>query len=281
MIYSIINLPNRNVATCSTDNLVKIWSTPSWNLILSYSQHTSALYALELIDNTTIVSSGADSFIKIWSFLNGAILKTITILIQFGGNNYYSSYWSLRLLLNGFLACGTYVGNGYNNPINLYNVSSGILFKTLSGHTNGICYLEILNSQYLASGGYDFKVIIWDLSAYTLKFNLAGHTNYVYSLKLLSNNLLASTGFDRTIRIWNWNTGSLIKTINAHSNRIWYALNLLDANILVSGSDDNKLNFWNINDDFQLCQSLNTGIQITTLLLVGTNCKYRIEYIIF
>ena len=109
---------------------------------------------------------------------------------------------------------------------------------------------------------------------------MTGHTNYVYVLQLLSESLVASSGFDATIRIWNWNNGALVRTINAHSNVIFYSLNLYNSSVLMSGSCDQKIKFWDISNGFTLIQSLSTNIQITTSL-IRDNCKINIFYLIF
>ena len=69
------------VATCSDDMTVKIWDVMSsfnWNLITTYSQHSSEVYALEWLDNDTLSSAGeSDQTIKLWSQTTGQTKRTI------------------------------------------------------------------------------------------------------------------------------------------------------------------------------------------------------------
>ena len=67
------------VATCSGDKTVKIWNVSSlssnWNLIRTYSQHSSVVGALEWLDKDTLASGSSD--IKLWSMATGQTKLTI------------------------------------------------------------------------------------------------------------------------------------------------------------------------------------------------------------
>jgi WD40 repeat protein len=98
---------NRNyVATSSDDRTVKIWNvSSSFNLTLikTNSQHLSEVYALEWLDQDTLISAGfSDQSIKLWSLTTGQTQRTIQT------NQYVMS---LKLLnTNLYLAAG--LGNG-------------------------------------------------------------------------------------------------------------------------------------------------------------------------
>ena len=96
------------MATGSYDFKVKIWNpNTNWTLIRTYTGHSSLVEGLEWTNQDTILTSGWDQTIQIWSISTGSIQRTI---------NVGDEVWSLKLMSNGFyLACGT--GNG---PINIY-----------------------------------------------------------------------------------------------------------------------------------------------------------------
>jgi WD40 repeat protein len=238
-IYRIKQSPfNTNyVATCSSDQTVKIWNVSSsfdWTLITTYSQHSSWVYALEWLDNDTLASAGSfDQTIKLWSPTTGQTKRTIQT---------NQSVYSLKLLnTNIHLAAGLDSGD-----INIYNINDGSLVSSLNGHTHFVNDLVQLSADLLASSSWDQTVRIWNLTTNTCKFNLTGHTGVVYGLKQITPNILASGSWDGTIKLWDLTSGQLIRTLTGHTNFIFYSVDLLNnGQTLVSGSSDQTIKLWN------------------------------------
>ena len=63
------------------------------------------------------------------------------------------------------------------------------------------------------------------------------------SLALLPNGLLASGSHDFTVKIWSPQNGSLMFTLNNHTNYV-YALNVLNGGYLARGSKDGTVKIW-------------------------------------
>jgi len=222
------------VATASSDKTIKIWDASNWNLIQTYTNHSKSVHALEFLNEDTIATGGNDNTIQIWFICTGITNRTI-----FTTNNVFS----LQLLSNGVdLLAG--LGNGY---INIYNIYTGGLERTLYGHSEGVYDLILLsNNNLLASSSGDNTTRIWDLTTNTIKYNLTGHTSWVHGLKLVSSDILASGSWDETIKLWNVTDGTLIRTLSEHTKKISLSVDLINSDILVSGSCDRKIKFWNI-----------------------------------
>lgn len=63
---------------------------------------------------------------------------------------------------------------------------------------------------------------------------------------MLDSELIASASFDKTVKIWEWKSGSLVASLEGHTE-IVRALDLLEENyLLVSGSDDRSLKIWRL-----------------------------------
>ncbi len=240
-IYRIKQSPFKTnyVATCSDDRTVKIWNAASsfnWALITTYSQHTSAVFALEWLDNDNLASAGyTDQTIKLWSPTTGQTKRTI--------QTNYPYVFSLKLLNNNIhLAAGV----GYGD-INIYNINDGNLVSSLKGHTHYVFDLVQLSADLLASsGGYnDETVRIWNLTTNTCKFILTGHTHIVVGLKQVTPSILASGSPDATIKLWDITTGKRIRTLTGHSSSIHWSVDLLNSQTLVSGSYDGEIKLWN------------------------------------
>ena len=195
------------VATCSSDQTVKIWNVSSsfnWTLITTYSQHSSWVYALEWLDQDTLASGSFDKTIKLWSPTTGQTKRTI----QTNG-----FVWSLKMLnTNIHLAAGLSYGD-----INIYKINDGNLVSSLKGHRSDVNDLVQISDELLASSSRDKTVSIWNLTTNTCKFNLTGHTNGVFGLKQITSNILASGSIDKTINLWDITSGQLIRTLTNHT----------------------------------------------------------------
>jgi WD40 repeat protein len=233
---SPFNTNTNYVATCSEDKTVKIWNVTSsfnWTLITTYSQHSSAVRALEWLDQDTLASAGySDKTIKLWSPTTGQTKRTIKT---------NQEVLSLKLLnTNIHLAAGL-----LNGDINIYNINDGNLVSSLKGHTSHVYDLVQLSDELLASSSRDKTVRIWNLTTNTCKFNLTGHTHHVYGLKQITPSILASGSSDSTINLWDIASGQLIRTLTGHTWYIDWSVDLLNSQTLVSGSRDQTIKLWN------------------------------------
>jgi WD40 repeat protein len=244
------------VATCSQDSTVKIWQLHNWQLIRTYTGHTNWVYGLEFLNSDIISSSSLDN-IKIWSISTGQTSRTI---------NPSSYAFSLKLLNNGVhLAAG--LGN-YN--IEIYNINTGSLITTLTGHTNRIRNLVLIGrgDNLLVSSSEDNSIRIWDLTTYTSKNILNGHTSPVVPLKVITWDLLASGDSAGTIIFWNITSGTRLRTLLGHTNSIYESLDLLSDNqTLVSGSRDLTIKYWNTQSGQNL-RSINIGFEMWSMTVL-------------
>jgi WD40 repeat protein len=248
------------VATASGDTLVKVWNVTSscntsWELIRTYSNHTSYVFGLEWIDADTVASGGYDKTINIWSKSSGQNIRTIST---------GQLIWCLQLLSNGFyLAAGLQNGN-----INIYNKNTGSVFKTLIGHSKVVNDFVLTSSNLLASSSNDKSIKIWDLTTYTLKFNLTGHTSPVRGLKLVSYEILASGSDDFKIFFWNITSGFLIRNLLGHTGIVYYSVDLLsDGQTFLSGSYDQTIKLWNVTNG-QILKTINSSLSIRSLTVL-------------
>ena len=122
------------VATASRDNTTKIWDISNWSLIQTYTNHKRDVFGLEFINEDTIATAGFDDKIQIWFICTGITNRTI---------NTNTDVYALQLLSNGFyLAAG--LGNTF---IKIYNINTGILVQTLTGHSEEVYDLILLSNK--------------------------------------------------------------------------------------------------------------------------------------
>ncbi len=256
-------LPYKNgkVASASYDKSVNIWDTLTWTSIQTYTNHTSAVYSLDQIENDTMVSGSKDNTIQIWKISTGETLKMINVNAEL----YVVRVFSVE---NKQIVCGK---SGTSNNLQIYNYETGDLIHTLNGHSNHVYSIEMLSEQLMASGGFDQSVIIWDLSSYSIKYTLTGHTSAVNCIKRLSSNLVASGDGSGKIIVWNWLTGERIFNLTGHTSTLYLnSLDLYDEQTLISGSWDRTVKFWNITNG-TLIQSINASNQISALAMLKSS----------
>ena len=51
-----------------------------------------------------------------------------------------------------------------DKSIKLWNISNGLLLRTLTGHTLGITSVDLFSSQILASGSKDLTIKLWNVN---------------------------------------------------------------------------------------------------------------------
>ncbi|SCU84758.1 LADA_0D03620g1_1 [Lachancea dasiensis] len=135
---------------------------------------------------------------------------------------------------------GQHVALCEETDIEIYNVKgqTEVSLSTLhSRPLSDLCWSP--DSQCIATASDDFTVIITHVK-YGELHRLVGHTAPVTALKYTSKgNLLCSCSMDESIKIWDTLTGTLLRTLSAHSEPVVSIdIPLFDSSILSSGSYD-------------------------------------------
>ncbi|MEH2240517.1 WD40 repeat domain-containing protein, partial [Nostoc sp.] len=99
-----------------------------------------------------------------------------------------------------------------DKTIKIWDVSSGQLLKTLTGHSSEVYSVAYSpNGQQLASASVDKTIKIWDVSSGQLLKTLTGHSSGVISVAYSPNGQqLASASDDKTIILWDLDFENLL-----------------------------------------------------------------------
>ena len=73
---------------------------------------------------------------------------------------------------------------------------------TLSGHTNSVWCVAVLNESTIVSGSADKSLRIWDAESGETKKTLTGHSNWVSCVAVLNESTIVSGSDDNSLRIW-------------------------------------------------------------------------------
>ncbi|MEG5024204.1 WD40 domain-containing protein [Microcoleus sp. AT8-B5] len=142
----------------------------------------------------------------------------------------------------------TFASNSSGNCSKLWNLHTGEVIRTFSGHSVAVyCVAINPHGKILATGSYDRTIKLWNLETGQEITTLKGHSSLIRSLAFSPDGeTLASGSQDNSIKLWNLKNGQEIRTLTGHSYSLWSVAISPDGNTLVSGSYDNTIKVWNL-----------------------------------
>ena len=125
--------------------------------------------------------------------------------------------YSLAFSPNGHLLAW-----GEGSKVQLWDMSSNRLSRTLEGNHAGVNYLAFGHSGHLlaSGGGYpDTTVQLWDTNSGQLTHTLKGNLGSVTSIAFSPDELvLASGGDDNVVRLWDTESGKLLQRLEGYTS---------------------------------------------------------------
>jgi WD40 repeat protein len=122
--------------------------------------------------------------------------------------------------------------------------------RVLSGHTQSVLGLALLDERHLASVSRDRTLRIWNLVTARCEHHAVAHDAAVLTVVHLGQGRLATGGADCAIKIWNQEARQ-IAGIQAHSSWVWKLARLSD-NVFASASEDGSVKLWHSRTGEQL-----------------------------
>ena len=213
IIVCMIELENKQIATGSYDNTIKIWDVNNQNCENEIIEDGKVFALLEFEPN----------------LLLSAIDKTpddVQEISQIRSEDIVINLWDL-------------------NSAN----SDNKIIHSFTGHQLRINCLVKCDDKFFASCSNDGEIIIWDYHLRKKVHNLLGHADCILCLIRLNNGNLCSGSADKTIKIWNWENASCIATLTGNEHWVKCLCQLSNGYIL-SGSHDNLIKIWDNDNQF-------------------------------
>jgi len=206
------------------------------------------------------VSSAAQNLLQYC----GAEANWQNVQAQSFADGYGDTVWALAISPRSSMLAST-----SDDTVNLWEIATGKLLRTLSGHTDIVWAIAISSDgQTLASGSSDQTINIWNFKTGKLLHTLSGHTSRVLSVAISPDGqTLASGSNDKTIKLWNLSTGELLRTLKGHTKHINAIAISPNGKTIASGSEDQTVKLWN----------LDTG-EVRRTLSAGQNDVYAVAF---
>jgi WD40 repeat protein len=279
----IINYP-RTIVLLNNDSravigflnpIIRIWDLKTKAEIAQLIGHTEQVNKIiKLQDNTSIASASNDGSIKIWNSTNGKLLKTLKV-------NYSGPVNDLVLLSDGRLvSCSKDYLMGdvvYGNlPIEIWNVTSGLMIKDLFPLSNALSII-LIKSDLLASSLWDMTICFWNISTGSVVKVISGENDIALSLVLLPNGYLASGEQDWTIKVWNIDTGRMASCLEGHTDFVLVLIHLNTSHI-ASASRDATIKIWNYDNGALLQTLISHSDSVTALAFLNDGTLASVSY---
>ena len=185
-VYSLIELPNNTMASCSKDRLIIIWNvTNNFSIITKLFGHKRAVISLTLINNQYLASGSCDRTIIIWDL---------------------SLKYQIKTILTGHLACVNvlhYVKNDYINyllssslnetEIKIWDAQTFKYLKSINNNLTSSIFAIDSTDTYLAIGQSDSQIKILQ-NNFRNSYNITNQP--ISALAILPNNNLVSVAND-------------------------------------------------------------------------------------
>ncbi|MGD1948671.1 MAG: protein kinase [Leptolyngbyaceae cyanobacterium] len=137
---------------------------------------------------------------------------------------------------------------GWDDTVNLWDMSTGTLTMSLKGHARGINGLAFSpRGQVLASCSDDDTIRLWNVNTGNLIRVLKGHHHDVTSVAISRRgSMLISGSEDRTVGVWDLEQGKLLKALSGNAGMIRCVDISPDEELVITGGFDNKIRLWQL-----------------------------------
>ncbi|KAK4554782.1 hypothetical protein LTR86_008284 [Recurvomyces mirabilis] len=212
---------SRHLVSGSRDRTIRVWDLNTYRLKRTLTGHDASVLCLqfdERPEHDIIVSGGSDSYVIIWRFSTGEILRRMTTA-------HSESVLNLRFDDRYIVTC-----------------SKDKSIKVFSRHalhkSDPLVPTHLLSDE--CANVIDARGMIAEYSLLTtfIGTQLGGHQAAVNAVQIHGDIIISASG-DRNIKSWSIDTGRILRTFTGHTKGI--ACVQFDGRRIVSGSSDNTV----------------------------------------
>ena len=226
----------KRIVTGSDDRTVKLWDASTGQVLLTLKGHRVMVASVAVSpDGTRIVSGGGD-------------------LVELGEVRVWDAEASQELLtVKGAMSPFAYstdgnqvVSAGMNNTVRVWDTGTGLVLRTLKGHTSLVkCVAISPDGKRIVSGSIDKTLKVWDAGTGQELLTLEGHIGGVLSVSYSPDGKrIVSGSMDTTVKVWDAGTGQRLHTLTGNTKPITSVAISPDGKRIVSAGMDNTVRVW-------------------------------------
>nr|KYP65337.1 Protein tipD [Cajanus cajan] len=165
-----------------------------------------------------LITGGQDRSVKMWDTNTGSLSSTL--------HGCLGSVLDLSITHDN----RSVIAASSSNNLFVWDVSSGRVRHTLTGHTDKVCAVDVskVSSRHVVSAAYDRTIKVWDL--------MKGHV-------------------DGNLRLWDIQSGKLLSEVAAHSLAVTSISLSRNGNVVVTSGRDNLHNLFDVRS-LEVCGTL-------------------------
>ncbi len=229
------------LASCGQEATVLLWDPQSGRHLQTLA-HPGPVATIAWSPDGYLLASGG-FFGEIWLWERRKTLPNALIL------SLQTSWVTSQTMGLAFAPNGrTLASANADRTINLWEVESGRLLRTLPGQTNWINRVVWSpDGRTLASFSYDKAIWLWDVEQGRHRTALLGHTCHITGVAFTpdSSRILSSSA-DCTLRVWDVQSGQCVRVIAGYAVSLYDIDWSPDGTHLVSGGTDGLVTIWDV-----------------------------------
>jgi WD40 repeat protein/transcriptional regulator with XRE-family HTH domain len=188
-------------------------------------------------DGKTLATIGRDGATILWDVLSGKEIRRLQ-----GGTTVTDAFGTQRL---AFHPQENQLAIADSDHINIWDIPSGELITTLSGHKGDVWAIEFSpDGKRLAGGCTDGTALIWDIATGEALI-LEGHTLAIEGLAFKPDGRwLATASDDQTMKLWDTTTGQLLRDVTGFPDIVDSVSFNSDGTRLATASTGAHIQIW-------------------------------------
>lgn len=249
----LLALTNTEVIIC-VNNIIYIWDIKQEKYIKKLEGHDNNINTVLLLHNGNLVTCSSDKTIRIWDLKNYTCLFTLNDHIN--SVKFIAYFPKMKLLVS---AATRFDQSNFqlelDPTIRIWNYTTGVCIKVLTGHKDDICFLSVLNDSKIIIGYTDKKLHIWDINKNILEKEITLPEGIPHTFCALPNNKFACGTkkhiYDSFIYIYDLTTDIFVKKISVREQSI-NVLEYLPNNYLLCNAggtvhENQIMKIWDMN----------------------------------
>ncbi|MHA2245772.1 MAG: serine hydrolase [Candidatus Hodarchaeales archaeon] len=225
------------IASGSSDGSIHLWNLTDGKVLHTLSRHHYGVIALDFSPSGKILASGGiDNKINLWNVTSGEHLKTWSLYPHGIIDLKWSPDGNSMVIGGGEWMVDDKIGNQQDKLLQIMNVTTGKVIKSLVGHTDAVHSVAFSkDGSKIISGSWDKTIKLWNTSNGTEIRSFGNHTDKVTSITFSNDETTIISGsLDGTVKTWDVNTGNMIREMDLNQS-IWsIALSPIDSSLAVA-----------------------------------------------